>query len=93
MPVAETFSGYAQEVEQTLKSLGLRVTVDGSDDSLNKKVRNAEKQKIPYILVVGEKEQTDKTVNVRSYKDKSQQEKDLTAFSSQLLAEYTNKSL
>ena len=56
VPVAENFADYAFEVKKSLEASGLRVSVDASSDSLNKKVRNAEKMHVNYILVVGEEE-------------------------------------
>ncbi|MFZ5981981.1 MAG: threonine--tRNA ligase [Patescibacteria group bacterium] len=66
VPVSEKFKDYATSVFQNLSSSGIRVEIDDSDESLGKRIRNAEKQKIPYILVVGEKEMNEKTVAVRS---------------------------
>lgn len=65
IPVSEKFNRYGQEVLTELKSSGLRIELDNSDESLGKRIRNAEKAKTPYILVVGEKEMENKTVAVR----------------------------
>ncbi len=65
IPVSEKFSDWGEKVLTELKSHGLRAELDASDESLGKRIRNAEKQKMPYILVVGEKEKNDKTVAVR----------------------------
>lgn len=73
LPVSDKFVKYARRVEKTLFKKGVRVKVDDSDESLGKKIRNAEKQKIPWILVVGEKETADKTVAARSYHTKKQE--------------------
>jgi threonyl-tRNA synthetase len=72
VPVGEKFNDYAHSVVKKLRENHVRVTIDDSDDSLNKKVRNAEKMHINYILVVGEKEAADWTVAVRNYKSKEQ---------------------
>lgn len=72
VPVSEKFNDYAEKVEADLKEAGVRVEVDESDMQLGKKIRNAELQKIPYMLVVGEKEVSDKTVAVRDYATKKQ---------------------
>lgn len=66
IPVSEKFNDYAEKVKTELLENGLRVEMDSSDESLGKRIRNAEKQKTPYILVVGEKEMQDKSVSVRS---------------------------
>lgn len=65
IPVSEKFNDYGQKVLTELKSADLRVELDDSNESLGKRVRNAEKQKTPYVLVLGEKEQETKSVAVR----------------------------
>ncbi len=65
LPVAEQFLGYANQVRDQLLTHGIRVQVDASNERLPKKIRTAEKGKIPYMLIVGEQEQTDGTVSVR----------------------------
>lgn len=65
IPVSEKFTDYGQKVYDELFAAGVRVKLDDADESLGKRIRNAEKQKTPYILVMGEKEKTDKTVAVR----------------------------
>lgn len=93
VPVADPFNEYAQKVTDQLKDAGIRAQIDTSDDSLNKKVRNAEKQKIPYILVVWEQEQDANTVNVRSYKTGQQNEIPVEEFIKKITQEYTSRSL
>lgn len=65
VPVSEKFFDYAKSVESTLKSAGLRVTVDSSDERMGNKIRLAANMKIPYTLILGEKEEADKTISVR----------------------------
>jgi threonyl-tRNA synthetase len=66
LPVGEKFEAYAQQVKDRLIDFGLRVEVNLKNDRLNYKIREASLQKIPYILVVGDKEQQNGSVNVRS---------------------------
>jgi threonyl-tRNA synthetase len=68
IPVAPTFNDYAKKVAAGLEEHGIRVTADVSTDRMNAKIRFAQTQKIPYMLVVGEKEATEGTVTVR-YRD------------------------
>lgn len=63
LPVSEKHIAYAQRVVNKLS--GLRVEIDSRNESVNKKIRDAEIQKIPYVLVVGEKEIKDKNITVR----------------------------
>ncbi|MDA3815519.1 MAG: threonine--tRNA ligase [Patescibacteria group bacterium] len=70
LPVAEKFRDYAQKVSKELGEAGIRVEIDNSDESLGKKIAETTKQKIPYILVVGEKEVKNETVAVRERDNK-----------------------
>jgi threonyl-tRNA synthetase len=65
LPVSEKFSAYGRKVEAELKSRGFRVTGDHRPEKVGYKIREAQVEKIPYMLVVGEKEQTAGTVAVR----------------------------
>lgn len=53
VPVAEAFDDYVDEVAATLRLRGVRVEVDHSDDRFGKKIRNASKEKVPFILIAG----------------------------------------
>ncbi|HEX7586595.1 MAG TPA: threonine--tRNA ligase [Patescibacteria group bacterium] len=69
IPVSEEkFGKYAQEVLKKLVASGIRAEIDATNESLGKRIRNGEKQKIPYMLVVGEKEMQVESVAVRSRK-------------------------
>ena len=69
LPVSDKFDGYAKKVMETLKAAGARVELDSSSESLGKKIRNAKTEYIPYVLVIGEKEETAGTVSVE-HRDK-----------------------
>jgi threonyl-tRNA synthetase len=64
-PVSEKFTDYGRRVEAELKSHGFRVTGDYRPEKIGHKIREAQLEKIPYMLVVGEKEQSAGTVSVR----------------------------
>ena len=68
LPVSDKFSDYAREVVDTLKAGGVRATIDGSQDKLGAKIRLAQVEKVPYMLVVGGKEAESRQVSVRSRK-------------------------
>lgn len=68
IPVSEKFEKFARGIEEELKTANLRVEFDVSDESVGKKIRNAELQKIPYMLILGEKEVKSKKLAVRSRK-------------------------
>jgi threonyl-tRNA synthetase len=69
MPVSEKFSDYGKKVENELKAAGFRVSGDYRPEKIGYKIREAQLEKIPYMLVVGEKEQTAGTVAVRDRVD------------------------
>ena len=69
IPLAEDFSGYAAEVTEKLKAAGIRAKLDDRNETLKYRIREAQLDKIPYMLVVGEKEKTDGTVAVRARKE------------------------
>jgi threonyl-tRNA synthetase len=65
IPVAEGFNGYAQKIAAELKAQDLRVSTELDDTRLNAKIRNCQNRKIPYMLVVGQREADEGTVSVR----------------------------
>jgi len=69
MPVSERFRDYGERVENELRSHGFRVSGDYRPEKIGYKIREAQLEKIPYMLVVGEKEQSAATVSVRDRVD------------------------
>ena len=65
IPVAPAFLGYGEEVVRTLAERGVRAHLDRGDERMNAKIRNAQNQKVPYMLVLGEKEQAARAVSIR----------------------------
>ncbi|MCK5096303.1 MAG: threonine--tRNA ligase [Candidatus Pacebacteria bacterium] len=66
LPIADTHKKYAAEVFEKLKNSEIRAEIDDSNETLGKKIRNCKLQKIPYFLVIGDKEIEDKTVTIES---------------------------
>ncbi len=66
LPISDKVSAYAKEIFENLRNQGIRVEIDESNESLGKKIRNAKTQKIPYLLVVGEKEVESKTISLEN---------------------------
>jgi threonyl-tRNA synthetase len=91
--VSDTFNDYADKVVDRLRSQMIRIERDPAPDTMGKKIRNATKQKIPNILVVGEKEQADQTVTLRKYGVEQQQTISVEAFESWLLEEVRARKL
>ncbi len=69
IPVSEKYNDYAAKVAAALDEAGLRVEKDFRPEKIGYKIRQAQLQKIPYMLIVGEKEEAEGTVSVRSRKD------------------------
>lgn len=93
VPVAEKFNNYAFELKKLFSQQDLRASVDDSSDSFSKKIRNAEMMKVPYILIVGEKEEAASSVSVREFRSKKQYEKSVSDFISQVTSEKKERRL
>lgn len=93
LPVSDKFLDYGNEVKDKLLAQEIRVELDDSPESLGKKIRNGETAKVPYLLVIGEKEVTDKKVAVRKrgQGDLGQQKTDL--FIKQIKKEIEDKAI
>jgi threonyl-tRNA synthetase len=65
LPISDKFNDYAKQVNQQLLEAGIRSEVDDRSEKVGKKIRDTELMKIPYMLVIGEKEQTENSVSVR----------------------------
>jgi threonyl-tRNA synthetase len=70
LPISDELNKYATLVLESLKFSGIRAELDNRSESIGRKIRDAEKQKIPYMLIVGKKEKTDKKVSVRQRGEK-----------------------
>lgn len=65
LPVSDLFADYAYEVKESLEQAGIRVQVDARNERLGFKIREAQQSKVPYMLIVGEQEQANRSVSVR----------------------------
>jgi threonyl-tRNA synthetase len=87
IPVADRHLDYANEVQRELADRGLRVEVDDSQSSMQKKIRENARQKIPYLLIVGDAEAGEDTVNVRRRGEKKQAALSIEEFAERVLRE------
>jgi threonyl-tRNA synthetase len=71
IPVADAFAPYLQEIVQRMRTMGIRAEIDLSDDRMQKKVRNAQVEKIPFMMIAGEEDQKNNAVSFR-YRDGAQ---------------------
>lgn len=65
LPISDNQNGWAEKIYEELKAEGIRVEINKNNETLGKKIREAEMQKIPYLLIVGEKEESAQTVAIR----------------------------
>jgi threonyl-tRNA synthetase len=91
LPISDKQSDYAKEVEKKLFDAGIRVTLDSRNEKTGYKIREAQMEKIPYMLIVGDKECEAGTVSVRSRKDGDKGAIPTDEFLSELLLEIAEK--
>ncbi|MDD3765803.1 MAG: threonine--tRNA ligase [Eubacteriales bacterium] len=93
MPISEKHAEYAAKVTEKLLGFGFRVENDSRSEKIGYKIREAQKQKIPYMLIVGDKESEEETVSVRSRKEGEMGAIPLDEFIAKLKDEVENKRL
>jgi len=93
LPIADRHAGYAAEVLAALQAAGLRATLDDRQEKVNYKIREAQLQKVPYMLVVGDREAADRAVAVRSRSRGDLGAAPLDRFLAEALAEVAEKRL
>ncbi|MSX38473.1 MAG: threonine--tRNA ligase, partial [Actinobacteria bacterium] len=71
IPITDGHVDYLQDVARELRAAGIRIEVDSSDDRMQKKIRNAQKQKVPYMLIAGDEDVANGAVSFR-YRDGTQ---------------------
>ena len=91
IPVADRHLDYAHELEAKLKSEGIRAEVDARGERINQKIRQAQLEKIPYMLVVGDKEVETDTVSVRLRSGKQIAAQSLESFKETIKTATANK--
>jgi threonyl-tRNA synthetase len=67
LPISEKYQNYSEKVLQFLNNYDIRAKIDNRNEKAGKKIRDAELMKIPYMLVVGEREENDSTVSLRKH--------------------------
>ncbi len=91
LPIGEKHSDYAFAVRRQLRDSGIRVELDDRNESVGKKIREAEMHKIPYMLVIGDKEMENKSVAVRSRKENDLGEMEVSRLTTLLHEEIQTK--
>ncbi len=91
LPISEKFHKEAKEIEKTLKEKNIRAELDDTNESLGKKIRNSESNKIPYMIILGEKEIKENLVSVRQRGQNDLGQMKLASFSDKIQEDVTNK--
>jgi len=93
LPVSDRQTAYAREVAELLRAAGVRAEADLRSETLNYRVRAAETHKIPYALVVGEREQASRSVSVRRRKGGAQEVMPLEQFEKNIQEEIRTRGI
>ena len=93
LPISEKFADYAAKVESELKANGILATIDNRSEKIGFKIREARLAKLPYMLVVGQKEEEENLVSVRSRFAGDEGQKTLDAFIDQICKEIRTKEI
>ena len=93
LPISEKHHEYAQSVFSELKKAGVRTKADVRPEKIGSKIRDAETQKVPYMLIVGDKESESSTVSVRRHTLGYTGQKPLDTFISDLIGEISERRI
>ncbi|BFG69579.1 threonine--tRNA ligase [Sediminibacterium sp. KACHI17] len=91
LPISDKFMDYALEVKQSLRSIGVRVEIDDRSEKIGKKIRDTELSRVPYMLVVGEKEAADRKLAVRRQGKGDMGTQELAAFTAMIQDEILHR--
>ncbi len=89
IPVSERFNDYAYSVMDSLKKQDIRAEVDDRNEKVGRKIRDNELKRVPYLLIVGEKEEGDQAVSVRKQGGEDRGSMQLSAFADEITREVT----
>lgn len=78
MLIYDKFENYAEKIKINLEEAGIRVEIDSRTEKIGYKIREARNKRVPYMIIIGEKEEDNKTVSVRSRDNGEEGEVDLT---------------
>jgi threonyl-tRNA synthetase len=91
LPISDKFMEYAESVQQQLLAAGVRVEIDDRQEKIGRKIRDTEMMKVPYMLVVGEKEMTEKQLSVRRQGKGDMGSQDLGTFIAMIKEEISSR--
>lgn len=93
LPISEKYQAYAEAVLEELKANGIQATIDERAEKIGKKIRDTRLERVPYMLVVGEKEEADRLVSVRSRYEGDEGQKPLSQFIDDICREIRTKEI
>ena len=93
VPVSSVHLDYALKVQSTLKRAGIRINIDERNEKLGYKIREAQMQKVPYMLVLGDQEVSEGTVSVRRYGNRKSEELAIEDFQMLIIKKINQRSL
>lgn len=93
LPISDKYSGYAESVRAALDDAGIRVELDTRSEKIGYKIREAQTNKIPYMVIVGQKEEEDGVVSVRSRFLGDEGQKNLDVFIADIQKEISDKTI
>ena len=93
LPISEKYADYAEKVRKELAMNGVDVTVDNRSEKIGYKIRDARLNRLPYMLIVGEKEEAEGLVSVRSRFAGDEGQKSIDAFVEQICKEIRTKEI
>jgi threonyl-tRNA synthetase len=92
LPISDKLNAHAEKIVQELKEKNIRVELDDRSESIGKKIREAEMEKVPYMLIIGEKEVEAKSVSVRARNQKDLGSMSLDEFTTKIHDEIKNRA-
>ncbi|MCV0023908.1 threonine--tRNA ligase [Bacillus halotolerans] len=93
IPVSHVHMDYCEKVQSELKRLGIRVNIDERNEKLGYKIRESQMQKIPYMLVLGDQEVSEKAVNVRQFGHQKSEQVPFQVFKENIVEQAKNRSM
>lgn len=90
LPISEKYQNYAEKVLQLLEISDIRTLIDARAEKIGKKIRDAETNKIPYMIIVGEQEEKENTVSIRKHREGDLGSMDITTFTKTVKIEIEN---
>ncbi len=93
LPISDKFADYAEEVKKELEANDIRVEIDHRSEKIGYKIREARNERVPYMVVIGEKEETEKTISLRSRQNGDEGSTSVKELIDRITKEVTDKEM